>query len=169
MALRLGAYLGGADEETHAVLRKYSESLGIAYQIRDDLEDYNGKSDSNDLEDLRPSLILAIAHKRAEEGAEKELIASLFRVEVLYPQVSAEVQRILAERGVVEKAEELLEAYKEDAIRALRFLSNPTLKGLLRRVVGKIFGEQFIEGYCSEFEARNAASRAAGAEPAARS
>ena len=169
VALRLGAYLGGADEKIHAILRKYSESLGIAYQIRDDLEDYNGNSDSNDLEDLRPSLILAIAYKRAEDGPEKELIASLFHGDCRYNQVSADVQRILIDRGVIEKAEELLEAYKEDATRALRFLSNPTLKGLLRRVVGKIFGEHFIEGYCSEFEARNAASRSVGPEPAVRS
>ncbi len=69
--------------------------------------------------------------------------------------------------GAIEKAKDLLEAYKEEAIRSLRFLSNPTLKGLLRRVVGKIFGEQLIEGYCSEFEARNAASRAAGPHPPA--
>ena len=57
---------------------------------------------------------------------------------------------------MLEKAEELLEAYKEQAVRSLRFLSNATLKGLLRRVVGKIFGERLIEGYCKEFEARNA-------------
>ena len=169
VALRLGACLGGADDDTHAVLRQYSQSLGIAYQIRDDLEDYDGTSDSNDLEALRPSLMLAIAHKRALQGREKDLIASLFRMECRYSQESEEVQRILAERGVTEKAQELLEAYKEEAVRSLRFLSNPTLKGLLRRVVGKIFGEQFIEGYCSEFEARNAASRAAGPQPAARS
>src|SRR5262245_1835810 len=38
VALRLGAFLGGADAETHEVLRKYSESIGIAYQVKDDLE-----------------------------------------------------------------------------------------------------------------------------------
>jgi geranylgeranyl pyrophosphate synthase len=165
VALRLGACLGGADAGTHDVLRKYSESLGIAYQVRDDLEDFSGETGSADLEDLRPSIILAIAHKRAAEGAEKELVASLFRGETSYSASAAEVQRILKERGVLEKADELLEAYKEDAIRSLRFLSNPTLKGLLRRVVGKIFGENLIEGYCKEFEARNAAHRAAAAPP----
>ena len=36
---RLGAALAGADAETQQVLRDYSEALGIAYQIRDDLED----------------------------------------------------------------------------------------------------------------------------------
>ncbi len=164
VALRLGAFLGGADAETHDVLRKYSEALGIAYQVKDDLEDHEEDGDSNDLEDLRPSLILAIAHKRAPEGAEKDLVAAVFGRKTSYAAARTELRRILKERGVTEKADELLEAYKEEAIRSLRFLSNPTLKGLLRRVVGKIFGERLIEGYCSEFEARNAAGRAAGSE-----
>ena len=68
---------------------------------------------------------------------------------------------------MAEKANELLNAYEEQAIRSLRFLHNPTLKGLLRRVVGKIFPRTLIEGYCSEFETRNAAGREAGAESAA--
>src|SRR5262245_1702254 len=73
VALRLGALLGGADDEAHAVLKKYSESLGIAYQIRDDVEDCSGRGDSNDLADGRLSVILAIAFKRADPGADKEI------------------------------------------------------------------------------------------------
>ena len=80
------------------------------------------------------------------------------------PTLQDEVRRIVATCGVLDKAEDLLEAYKEDAIRSLRFLSSPTLKGLMRRIVGKIFGEKLIEGYCSEFETRNASSRATGTQ-----
>ena len=163
VALRLGAILGGADEGTHNVLCKYSEALGIAYQIKDDLEDFKGDADSNDLEQVRLSLILAIAHKRAG-GADKKRIAALIRSGA--PEGADEVHEIVRELGVLDKTDDLLEAYKEEAIRSLRFLSSPTLKGLMRRIVGKIFGEKLIEGYCSEFEARNAASRATGAESA---
>ena len=161
VALRLGAILGGADEGTHTVLREYSESLGIAYQIKDDLEDFRGEADSNDLEQVRLSLILAIAHKRTE-GEERERIGTVIRSGA--PNLPDDVHRIVDECGALAKAEDLLEAYKESAIRSLRFLSSPTLKGLMRRIVGKIFGEKLIEGYCSEFEARNAASRATGTE-----
>ena len=167
VALRLGALYSDADEETLAVLSAYSESLGIAYQIRDDLEDFSGESDSNDLSDLRPSVILAIAHKRATEGADRDLIESLWRRQVRYADVEGEVRRIIEERGVVQKARELLDAYEQQAIHSLRTLTNPTLKGLLRRVIGKIFDDKnLIEGYCSEFEARNAAGSAPGAQPA---
>ena len=164
VALRIGAVLGGGDSDTHDVLQKYSESLGIAYQIKDDLEDFKGEADSNDLEQVRLSLILAIAHKRAE-GAHRDRITAAIRSGAASP-VSDEIHAIIGQYGVLDKAEDLLEAYKEEAIRSLRFLSSPTLKGLMRRIVGKIFGENLIEGYCSEFEARNAASRAPGTESA---
>jgi len=68
---------------------------------------------------------------------------------------------------VVCKARELRNAYEMEAVHSLRPLTNSTLKGLLRRVIGKIFGDKhLIEGYCSEFEARNAAGGATRAEPA---
>ncbi len=167
VALRLGACLSGADPEIHEVLRAYSEALGIAYQIEDDLADFGGEGDSDDLADSRPSLLLAIAHKRAQDGAEKELLEALWRRELRPADRREEIQRILAERGVFTKARELRAAYEQSAVTSLRALKNPSLKGLLRRVIGKIFAdEKGIEGYCSEFEARNAAGRAPRAAPA---
>ena len=63
----------------------------------------------------------------------------------------------------LDRAHQLLEAYKEEATGALRRLTNANLKGLLRRVVGKIFNDLQIEGWCREFEARNASGGAGGA------
>jgi geranylgeranyl pyrophosphate synthase len=166
VALRLGAHLASAPSEVHAVLAVYSEALGIAYQIADDLADFTSGA-GDDLSALRPSLILAIAHKRAHEGEERELIEALWRREVRPEDQRARLAAILEERGVLQKARELRAAYEQQAVHSLRPLANPTLKGLLRRVVGKIFGnEHLIEGYCSEFEARNAAGRTAGVAPA---
>lgn len=166
VALRLGAILAGARPEVLDVLGPYSEALGIAYQITDDLDDWSGAGDSDDLNDLRPSLILAIAHKRAADGAEKDLVASLWRRERETADVRDELNRILTERSVIAKARELADAYERQATDALRALTHTTAKGLLRRVIGKIFGDgNLIEGYCGEFEARNAAGRAARAEP----
>ena len=166
VALQVGAHFAGAEEAELTALKEYSESLGIAYQVRDDLEDMSGESDSNDLADLRPSLILAIALKRAKEGPELELVESLWRRERPYAEVADELTRLLEERSVTQKARELRDAYEQNAINALRVLENATLKGLLRRVIGKIFGDKLvIEGYCGEFEARNAPSRPAGTAP----
>ena len=70
---------------------------------------------------------------------------------------------LVTELGVEARATALLEAYKEQAIRSLPALHNASLKGLLRRVVGKVFRVE-IKGWCSEFEARDAAGRQAGAQ-----
>lgn len=168
VALRLGAVLGGepaaADNTAHEVLREYSEALGIAYQIRDDLDDHSGESDSDDVEDLRPSLLMALAHKKAS-GADHALVDDLWRGrQAMTRGVADDVRRIIDECGGTQKARDLMQAYEEQAVRSLRFVDNATLKGLLRRVVGKIFPRTLIEGYCSEFEARNAPGGATGAE-----
>jgi hypothetical protein len=35
-------------------------------------------------------------------------------------------------------------------------VENPNLKGLLRRVIGKIFNDTEIKGWCKEFEPKDA-------------
>jgi len=42
----------------------------------------------------------------------------------------------------------------------LREVENPNLKGLLRRVIGKIFNDTEIKGWCKEFEQKNLAAPA---------
>jgi hypothetical protein len=37
----------------------------------------------------------------------------------------------------------------------LRYVDNANLKGLLRRVIGKIFNDTEIKGWCKEFEQKN--------------
>ena len=148
VSLQIGAALAGADDELMQVLSKYSDALGIAYQIRDDLEDMTQT-------DTRPSLPLAIAYERAKGDRKTTLERAWTRHQAASPLLVAE----LAE----ERCRELLESWKEEAVRSLPALTNPSLKGLLRRVVGKIFQAE-IKGWCRAFETRNAANRAAVAE-----
>jgi geranylgeranyl pyrophosphate synthase len=131
-------------------LGKYSDALGIAYQIRDDLEDLAPA-------DTRPSLPLAIAYERAKGDRKLMLERAWRRQEPAPPLLLAEIAG--------ERCRELLDSYKEEAVRSLAALENASLKGLLRRVVGKIFQLE-VKGWCSEFETRNAASRPAVAEAA---
>ena len=150
VSLEVGALLAGADDDVVEVLRKYSDALGIAYQIRDDLDDMAPA-------DVRPSLPLSIAYERAK-GERKAAIEQAWLRQ-------GEVSPILVGELAEERCRELLESYKEEAVRSLPALENPSLKGLLRRVVGKIFQVE-IKGWCREFETRNAADRAAVAEAA---
>ena len=160
VALTIGAALAGAGAETHQVLRDYSEALGIAYQIRDDLEDLAADA-AEDAGFAAPSLLLALACDKAKASG-RERVMMLWRGGRTNASDRAAFRALLAELGVEDRARALLEAYKEQAIRTLPALQNASLKGLLRRVVGKVFRVE-IKGWCSEFETRDAASRQVGA------
>jgi geranylgeranyl diphosphate synthase type II len=149
VALRLGAIAANQHEECEDVISAYSSALGIAYQIRDDLADFDGTGDSNDFATLRPSVLLAIARDRASGEAREYLDRVWAGEEAADPEKLAVLCR---ELKADERADQLLESYKEEAIRALVPLENASLKGLLRRTIGKIFNDVEIKGWCKEHE-----------------
>ncbi len=163
VALRLGAAYAGVHAEFGEVIDRYSTALGIAYQIRDDLEDIEGETD--DLSAMRPSLPLALLTERVKaDSGDRSLLDKMWR-RTATREEQQRLAGLLDKYGVVQRATALLEAYKEEAIRSLVPLQNASLKGLLRRVISKIFAPEGKE-WCSEFEARNAAGRPLGAEVA---
>ena len=128
--------------------------------IRDDLDDLSA-SGISDLAALRPTLPLALAMERAK-GPSREIVERFWR-RISSADDAVQLPRILVETKAEDRCRGLFEAYKEEAVRALKEIEHPSLKGLLRRVLGKIFSVE-IKGWCSEFEARNAAGSPAGAE-----
>ena len=151
VALHLGAIYAGQEqhEEVSEVLAAYSENLGIAYQIRDDLSDLGAEGETNDLASLRPSLLLAIGHERAKDE-QKEILTSVWRRQLPENVTFADIETMYTQLKAIDRADTLLATYKEEAVRSLRELENASLKGLLRRVVGKIFNETIVKGWCSE-------------------
>ena len=158
VALELGAACARAEPEVFDRLRAYSDALGVAYQIRDDLDDFEPSAEApDDVTALRPSLPLAVGYEQAKSEPEaRSVLEAAWRRERAVDGRSGEVRELLARFDAAGRSRRLLESYKEEAIRCLPGLTNPSLKGLLRRVVGKIFSIE-IQGWCSEFEARNAA------------
>ncbi len=110
VALQLGAICAGADRATRNVLTAFSAALGIAYQIRDDLDDHAADRTKPAGAAARPSLLEALARE--------------------HPAASAP--------AVTEQARRLLEQYEEQALGALRLLKQPALKSLLYRVAAII-------------------------------
>ena len=166
VALLTGALMAGAvDEDLRQTLAKYSEAVGIAYQIRDDIQDLAG--DAGDICGARPSLPLAVGLERGRAHDEHAaVLAPAWMRQADTPEAREAVLGALSALKVEERCDSLLQGYKEEAIRTLAELDNPSLKGLLRRVVGKIFNDLEVKGWCSEFEARNAAGRTARPEVA---
>ncbi len=171
VALKLGALYAGQLDEVDEVLSAYSEALGIAYQIRDDLSDLGASGETNDIAGLRPSLVLATAFERASQearGHDAALAATRepqrLALEAHWRRLStaspAEIESIFLDLKADERCRDLLERYKEAAIRSLAEVESASLKGLLRRVIGKIFNDTEIKGWCKEFENKNLASAA---------
>jgi geranylgeranyl diphosphate synthase type II len=165
VALAIGALLAGAHDEVAPALARYSEALGIAYQIRDDLEDLAGAN--GDVCGARPSLPLAVGLERGRAHDEHfAVLEPAWRRQANSDTARTAVLDALTALKVADRCDALLQGYKEQAIRALADIEQPSLKGLLRRVVGKIFNDLEVKGWCSEFEARNAAGRQARADVA---
>ena len=159
VALRLAVLFAGceAHEEVTAILSSYSDALGVAYQIRDDIDDFDAgiHGRAGDFARQRPSLLLAIAHERAKDAI-RQVTENLWCRRDAGVSVT-EARELFIKLKAEERARILLESHKEAAVRALTELENPNLKGLLRRIIGKIFNETEIKGWCREVEQENAA------------
>lgn len=151
VALKLGASYAGQLEDYADVLHDFSENLGIAYQIRDDMDDLGEDAGDNELEQMRPSVLLALARERAK-GDDRAVLDSLWSHEELKDVAIHKIRTLAHELEADDKCMLLLETYKEAAVRSLADLDNANLKGLLRRVMGKIFNDLEIKGWCREFE-----------------
>ena len=160
VALRLGAAFAGADKGTDDVLIAFSDALGTAYQIKDDIGDFDAGNDPDDINAQRLSVLLALAHDRPK-GAANPVLQAAFRRDTAL--IASTVRDAIIAEDAPERASRLMEGYKEEAVRTLSGLESASLKGLLRRVVSKIFRVK-IEGWCGEFETRNAADSAPGTQ-----
>ncbi len=152
VALRLGAVLAGADEHLADTLTEYSESLGIAYQIMDDINDFDSKAGLGDLIQKRPSVLLAIAYERIGNN-DKKLLESVWMRSADLDKVSHKVSGILATTRAKRVALDLMESYRLRAIGSLAVLQNAMLKGLLRRIVSRIFSDIDVMDCCNEYKA----------------
>ena len=156
VALHLGALFAGeeAHEAVAVTLTAFSDALGIAYQIQDDLDDFDAPEDG-DCARLRPSLLVSLAMERATDPASRAVVETLSARNPQSVIGLADLRALLAKTKAEERARLLLESYKEAAVSSLGELENANLKGMLRRVIGKVFNETEIHGWCREVEAEN--------------
>ena len=131
VALSLGAFCAGADGEICKILKKISESLGIAYQIQDDIDDFHAALEKNSAHAVNSSLLLSMAWENAVPDDRKKIIA-------FWKSPEPELLKIIVDSNAEVKAKQLAEYYKNEAIRSLALMKNAPLKSLLRKVIGKI-------------------------------
>ncbi|NWG06154.1 MAG: polyprenyl synthetase family protein [Chloroflexi bacterium] len=117
---RIGAVLGGADEEKEEVYRSYGHYLGLAFQVQDDIlgiwgdEKVTGKSAASDLVEGKNSLPVLIGLGKKRKFAERWAKGSIQAEEV------DEIARLLASEGGYGEAKEVSIQMTDMAINSLR-------------------------------------------------
>lgn len=112
-----------ADETQRQILKDYGEKLGIAFQIKDDLLDYQsrpgilGKPVGNDLKDKKITLPLLYAFKESSPR-EKRQIIKLLKNGVSNRDIKQIVQFVEAYDGI-NRAREKAVHFKDEAVKLL--------------------------------------------------
>ncbi len=133
VSLLLGAAVGGASSETLEILDGFSHFIGIAYQVKDDLADYQG--DKGDIMLRKFSIILSLlAEKLSPE--ERQILLAAYESDNY--QVISELIDLYDIQNVTKA---LLVKTIQEAKDSLDKLSNLGLKLALHEILGKIFKE----------------------------
>jgi octaprenyl-diphosphate synthase len=139
---RLGAVLAGANPELEESCADFGRSLGTAFQLVDDLLDYEGNSDElgknvgDDLREGKPTLPLLVAMERATE-AERALIRGA--IEQGEQQRMADILAIVRRTGALDATRLAAQAEADKARLALQALpASPAREALLELCVRSV-------------------------------
>jgi geranylgeranyl pyrophosphate synthase len=118
-ALYAGVRLADAAEPYEAMVSGFSRHLGVAFQIINDLKDWDGDDNNKmiagqDALAARPTLLLALALEGARPDDRGELLKLAGGADKSGITV-ARIREIFASAGVFEKAEKLVEKYRAKA------------------------------------------------------
>ncbi|RLE50570.1 MAG: polyprenyl synthetase family protein [Candidatus Methanomethylicota archaeon] len=135
----IGAMVGKADEVTISALRDYGFSIGMAFQIKDDVlgitstEETLGKPIGSDIRGGKKTLIVIHALNNASESQRKEILKVLGNQNATKQEI-LKVINLLAEIGSVAYAESKARDFINNAKKALMKLPDSNAKRLLEEL-----------------------------------
>jgi octaprenyl-diphosphate synthase len=134
-----GAKSSGADDETVEKMRLFGEYVGIAFQIKDDLLDYQnngliGKPSGNDLKEKKLTLPIIYALERTSVVERKRIISEIKRNHKNKYKVQAIIDFAI-KNGGLEYTQQKMNEYRDKALTILNeFSDNPSKKSLVELV-----------------------------------
>ncbi|AEG39855.1 polyprenyl synthetase family protein [Lactobacillus kefiranofaciens] len=146
LAAEEGAHFAGGNHAQTMALANFAENLGIAFQIVDDLLDYNGGAQMNKptLEDLATgvySLPLLLALDKP--NLKQQLLPLLNKKRQMTLTNMQAVQRIIVNSSVISKSQDLAKQYVHQAVDCLNILKpNPAVR-LLKQLPNKLLTRNF--------------------------
>lgn len=145
VSARLAAILTGQDEETEEALAEFAESIGIAFQIQDDIMNLEptekwGKEVGDDINEGKRTIIVIHALKHASESERKRLL-EILKMHTKDPEIINEAITIVKKCGSIDYARSFAKKLVKDAWeKAEGFLPESPAKETL-----KSFAEYLVE------------------------
>ncbi len=134
VALKFGAIVAEADDSVLATMHEYSEQLGIAYQIKDDLDDFKNDTIEQNFSVFEPSMVAAIL----ATDYPKEIKEFNQRLALGDSTAVNDLKQWDALNNAIVQSNDMLEVYRMKSLKALRDIKITNLKILLYRLVNKI-------------------------------
>jgi geranylgeranyl pyrophosphate synthase len=154
-ALYVGLRLAGPAEQYEKAVVEFSRHLGIAFQILNDLKDWQGDGDNKlvsgqDVLAARPTLLLALAQEGLAPAARAELLSHISRGQDAEPHATSlspsgvveRVRRLFQQAQVFDKADKLVEKYRARAEAVADGVEPDALRELLYYLVDSVLERQ---------------------------
>jgi len=127
------------DSETIQLMKDLGENIGIAFQIRDDLLDYEGngltgKAPGNDIKEKKITLPLIHALEHSTISKKRHILGIVRNKKKIRSEI-AEVVSFVSENGGMEYAELKMNQYRDKALAILDTYSESEVKKSLREFV----------------------------------
>ncbi|MFL2850615.1 MAG: polyprenyl synthetase family protein [Pseudohongiellaceae bacterium] len=139
-AAQCGALLANADEASEKGLQNFGKSIGMAFQLIDDVLDYAGdatdlgKNIGDDLAEGKPTLPLIYAIEKGDKQQQK-LIQQALRTEQLNPEMLKDVIEIVRQSGGLEYTQSLAKAQSKVALNCLQALPDSEYRQAMKAMV----------------------------------
>ena len=136
---KAGAYPVDAPEDDIERMRQFGENLGIAFQIRDDLFDYEnntliGKPTGNDIKEKKMTLPLIYALHNSS-SSEKRKILTMVRRHNKNDKKIKEIIRFVKDKGGIEYTGKIMMEYGSRALEVLDSYPDSEVKESLKEMV----------------------------------
>jgi octaprenyl-diphosphate synthase len=134
-----GARSVTSNPDTIQLMKDFGETIGIAFQIRDDILDYEGngltgKASGNDIKEKKITLPLIHALEKAPLSRKKHILSIIGNKKKSGSDV-AEVVRFVTENGGMDYAALKMNQYRDKALAILDTYSDSEVKESLREFV----------------------------------
>ncbi len=148
-ALYAGVRLAGPADDYEKKIADFSKNLGVAFQILNDLKDWEGDGDNKlvagqDVLAARPTLLLALALEASAATDRAELLALLCerREASEAGRIVERVRQLFTRTQVFAKAEKLIEKYRARAEAVADEIDPAELRELLYYLVDNVLDRQ---------------------------